>query len=81
MRTDAIPAFAKQETPIVHITIDNGIIGTGYAYTVGTGGSTVMAMIRDDMAPKLLGRYLALVEWIWKDLFFHVLKSEKGVSE
>ena len=39
VRTDAIQAFTKQETPIVRITTDDGIVGTGYAYTVGTGGS------------------------------------------
>ena len=56
VRTDAIQAFTKQETPIVRITTDDGIVGTGYAYTVGTGGSAVIAMIRDDLAPALIGR-------------------------
>ncbi len=80
VRTDAIQAFTKQETPIVRITTDDGITGTGYAYTVGTGGSAVVAMIRDDMAPKLLGRDPALVERIWKDLFFHVHANAVGAT-
>ena len=80
VRTDAIQAFVKQETPIVRITTDDGIIGTGYAYTVGTGGSAVLAMIRDDLAPQLIGRDPAMVEQIWKDLFFHVHANAVGAT-
>jgi L-alanine-DL-glutamate epimerase-like enolase superfamily enzyme len=80
VRTDAIQAFTKQETPIVRLTTDDGIVGTGYAYTVGTGGSAVVAMLRDDIAPKLLGRDPALIEQIWKDLFFHVHANAIGAT-
>ena len=80
VRTDAIQAFTKQETPIVRITTDDGVVGTGYAYTVGTGGSAVVAMIRDDLAPSLIGRDPALVEQIWKDLFFHVHANAVGAT-
>jgi L-alanine-DL-glutamate epimerase-like enolase superfamily enzyme len=80
VRTDAIQAFTKQETPIVRITTDDGIVGTGYAYTVGTGGSAVVAMIRDELAPTLIGRDPALVEQIWKDLFFHVHANAVGAT-
>ena len=80
VRTDAIQAFTKQETPIVRITTDDGIVGTGYAYTVGTGGSAVIAMIRDDLAPSLIGRDPALIEQIWKDLFFHVHANAVGAT-
>ena len=37
-RTDAIQAFVSQETPIVRIFDDDGAVGTGYSYTIGTGG-------------------------------------------
>jgi len=55
VRSDAIQAFTKQETPIVRIFTDDGVDGTGYSYTIGTGGSAVVALLRDDMAPWLLG--------------------------
>jgi L-alanine-DL-glutamate epimerase-like enolase superfamily enzyme len=80
VRTDAIQSFTKQETPIVRITTDDGIVGTGYCYTVGTGGSAVVAMIRDDLAQQLLGRDPALVEQIWKSLFFHVHANAVGTT-
>ena len=56
VRSDAIQAFTNQETPIVRIWTDDGADGTGYSYTIGTGGSAVLALLRDCMAPWLLGR-------------------------
>ena len=41
VRTDAIQSFATQETPMVRIHTSDGIVGTGYTYTIGTGGSSV----------------------------------------
>jgi len=70
VRTDAIQAFVTQETPMVRIRCDDGSEGTGYSYTIGTGGSSVVALLRDHLAPKLLGRDPDEVEAIWKDLFF-----------
>lgn len=68
-RTDAIQAFTSQETPIVRIVTDDGD-GVGYTYTIGQGGSSVVALIRDHMAPWLIGRDAAMVEELWKGLFF-----------
>ena len=42
-RTDAIQAFVSQETPIVRIFSDDGVVGTGYSYTIGTGGHAARA--------------------------------------
>jgi L-alanine-DL-glutamate epimerase-like enolase superfamily enzyme len=68
-RTDAIQAFITQETPMVRIHA-GGVVGTGYAYTIGTGGSSVIGLLRDHLAPRLIGRDAAEIEAIWKDLFF-----------
>ena len=77
-RTDAIQAFVTQETPIVRIRSDDGIEGIGYTYTIGTGGSSVMALLRDHLAPKLIGRDPDCIEAIWKDLFFHTHATAVG---
>ena len=69
-RTDAIQAFVTQETPMVRITCADGAVGTGYTYTIGTGGSSVVALLRDHLAPRLLARDATELEAIWKDLFF-----------
>ncbi len=78
VRTDAIQSFVKQETPIVRVTCDDGAQGVGYTYTIGTGGSSVIALLRDHLAPKLIGRDPAQIESIWKDLFFHTHATAVG---
>lgn len=70
VRTDAIQAFVQQETPIVRITCTDGAQGVGYSYTIGTGGSSVVALLRDHLAPRLIGRDPAGIERLWKELYF-----------
>ncbi|MBZ9995122.1 mandelate racemase/muconate lactonizing enzyme family protein [Mesorhizobium sp. BH1-1-4] len=69
-RTDAIQSFVSQETPIVTITDSDGAVGTGYSYTIGTGGSSVMRLLSDHLAPRLVGRDPDMIEAIWHDLEF-----------
>ncbi|MBW8638906.1 mandelate racemase/muconate lactonizing enzyme family protein [Hoeflea sp. WL0058] len=69
-RTDAIQSFDSQETPIVTITDSDGATGTGYSYTIGTGGSSVMRLLGDHLAPRLIGRDAERIEAIWHDLEF-----------
>ncbi|HWQ39100.1 MAG TPA: mandelate racemase/muconate lactonizing enzyme family protein [Burkholderiales bacterium] len=77
-RGDAIQSFPVQETPMVRIFADDGAEGTGYSYTIGTGGSSVVALIRDHLAPQLIGRDPQMVEQIWRDLFFHTHATAVG---
>jgi L-alanine-DL-glutamate epimerase-like enolase superfamily enzyme len=69
-RTDAIQSFVSQETPIVRIEDADGAVGTGYAYTIGTGGPSVMKLIERSLAPALIGRDADAIEKIWRDLLF-----------
>ncbi len=78
VRTDAIQSFVRQETPIVRITCADGAQGTGYTYTIGTGGSSVLALLRDHLAPLLVGEDAAEVERLWKRLFFHTHATAVG---
>ena len=41
VRTDAIQSFVTQETILLTLRCSDGVEGTGYAYTIGTGGSSV----------------------------------------
>lgn len=77
-RSDAIQSFTLQETPMVRIFCDDGSEGTGYSYTIGNGGSSVIALLRDHMAPRLLGKDAEMVEEIWKDLFFFTHATSVG---
>jgi L-alanine-DL-glutamate epimerase-like enolase superfamily enzyme len=78
VRSDAIQSFVAQETPIVRITCADGAQGIGYSYTIGTGGSSVVALLRDHLAPRLIGRDAAQIERLWKELFFHTHATAVG---
>ena len=69
-RTDAIQSFVSQETPILRITDADGVVGTGYSYTIGTGGSAIMSLLQHTLAPALIGREASQIERIWRDLLF-----------
>jgi len=77
-RTDAIQSFVSQETPLVRIVDRDGAIGTGYTYTIGTGGSSIMALLRDHLAPLLIGRDAESIEAIWRDLLFSTHATSAG---
>lgn len=77
-RADAIQAFTHQETPLVRIHDSDGATGRGYSYTIGTGGSSVIAMLRDHLAPALIGREADRVEAIWRDLFMRTHAMSVG---
>lgn len=77
-RTDAIQAFVSQQTPIVTITDADGATGTGYTYTIGTGGTAVLAHLRDDLAPQLPGREAEQIEAIWRALKYHTHATTPG---
>lgn len=78
VRTDAIQSFVKQETPLVRILADDGAEGTGYAYTIGVAGSSVVALVRDHLGPWLIGRDPAKVEEIWNGMLFFTHATTVG---
>ena len=77
-RVDAIQSFVSQETPFVRITADDGAVGTGYTYTIGTGGHAIVELLARNLAPQLIGRDPDQVEAIWKALFFHTHATAVG---
>jgi L-alanine-DL-glutamate epimerase-like enolase superfamily enzyme len=77
-RTDAIQSFVTQETVMVTVRCDDGSAGTGYTYTIGTGGSSIVALLNDHLVPRLIGRDPQQYEAIWRDLFFHTHATAVG---
>jgi L-alanine-DL-glutamate epimerase-like enolase superfamily enzyme len=77
-RSDAIQSFVVQETPMLRITCDDGSQGVGYSYTIGTGGSSVLALLREHLAPRLIGRDAGCIESIWRDLLFATHATSVG---
>ncbi|WP_062209185.1 mandelate racemase/muconate lactonizing enzyme family protein [Demequina oxidasica] len=77
-RTDAVQSFIKQETIFVEIETDDGRTGTGYSYTIGTGGRAVLSMLRDHLLPRLSGQEADRIESVWMDLFAHTRSTTTG---
>lgn len=77
-RTDAIQSFESQETPMVRIRDADGIIGTGYSYTIGQGGPAIMSLLRQTLVPRLIGREAEEIEGIWQSLLFSTHATAVG---
>ncbi|MDQ5819265.1 MAG: mandelate racemase/muconate lactonizing enzyme family protein [Actinomycetota bacterium] len=70
VRTDAIQFFAKQETIFVDIETEDGLVGTGYSYTIGTGGRAVLQLLKTDLLNFLVGEDARQIEALWRKLFW-----------
>ena len=60
------------------IQLDDGTEGLGYTYTGGRGGQAVLAMIRQDLGPFLIGREATDVEAIYEELQWHIHYVGRG---
>lgn len=70
LRQDAVQSFVKQETILVDIHTADGLSGTGYTYTIGTGGRAILELLRHDLLPHLVGENACQIESIWQKLFW-----------
>ncbi len=78
-RTDAVQSFVKQETVFVEVATDDGLTGLGYSYTIGTGGHAVLALLRHDLLPRLVGTEAGDIEARWNDLYAATRATSIGV--
>lgn len=62
----------------VTIRLENGLSGTGYTYTGGKGGRAILAMIKYDLAPMLIGKDASLVETLYDAMQWHIHYVGRG---
>lgn len=77
-RTDAIQSFDSQETPIVRISDSDGAQGIGYSYTIGQGGPAIMSLLKETLAPQLIGQDADQIDRIWRSLMFSTHATAVG---
>ena len=77
-RTDAVQAFLKQETLFVHVSTDDGLEGVGYSYTIGTGGTAVLALLRDYLLDQLIGLDADRIEHVWNQVYYSTRATTTG---
>ena len=68
-RTDAIQSFASMETLVVELRTSDGLTGTGYGYTIGTGGRAAKAYADHELKPLLDGEDCEAHQHIWDKMF------------
>jgi L-alanine-DL-glutamate epimerase-like enolase superfamily enzyme len=54
-RGDAIQRFDALELPIIEITDRAGRRAMGFGYTIGTGGTAILALLQDQLLQQLIG--------------------------
>lgn len=63
----------------VQVRTDDGAEGLGYTYTVGkTGGSALLAMLRDDLTPMLLDQDPRCIERLWERMWWRLHYVGRG---
>lgn len=60
------------------VSLDDGTTGTGYTYTGGRGGSAIASLIRQDLAPFLIGRDASGVEDLNDAMDWHIHYVGRG---
>ena len=66
LREDAVQTFEAMEMPFVEVFTDEGVSGTGFTYTIGTGGASVKRFIESDLKPLVIGEDPLNIERVWQ---------------
>src|SRR2546421_1302616 len=67
-RGDAIQQFDALELPIVTITDSANRAGIGFGYTIGTGGSSILELLRAELLDLLIGQDARRITFIHESL-------------
>jgi L-alanine-DL-glutamate epimerase-like enolase superfamily enzyme len=70
-------AIEREELITLELHAD-GLVGHGYAYTIGRGGRAIRALIEHDLAPLLVGRSAEDVEGLWELMWRRLLYVGRG---
>ena len=77
---DATNKVDGLEFIIVELETDTGLIGTGFTYTVDIGGSSILALTRDYLAPLVIGMDPLCYEQIWSKMQRQSRRLGTGVN-
>jgi L-alanine-DL-glutamate epimerase-like enolase superfamily enzyme len=69
--SDQIRNVSHIETIVTDVVADSGLVGTGFAYTSGIGGTAVRALIEAELAPFVTGKE-ASPRGRWHEAWMHV---------
>ena len=72
--------ITHHELVITRIATDANVEGIGWAYTVGTGGTGVAALLSDYLLPRIEGRDPAPIGHIWRELWKATHDAAGGIT-
>lgn len=75
---DATHKVTGLEFIVARLKTMSGATGTGFSYTVGVGGSAILALLEDYCAGILAGQNIGEPERIWRLLFDHLHRTGSG---
>lgn len=70
-------AIDTEELIVVRLTA-GGVVGEGYAYTIGRGGRAVRSLIEHDLAPAILGQDESQIDALWRLMWQRLLFVGRG---
>jgi L-alanine-DL-glutamate epimerase-like enolase superfamily enzyme len=68
---DTIHHVTHIEIVVADVRTDTGLVGTGFSYTSGVGGTTLRALLEKDLAPCILGEQVS-PRGLWHKCWHHV---------
>jgi len=68
-RGDAMQKFDALELPMVWLTDGAGRTGVGFGYTIGTGGTAILELIRAELLGRLIGQDARRITFIHEQLY------------
>ncbi|MEO8136316.1 MAG: mandelate racemase/muconate lactonizing enzyme family protein [Betaproteobacteria bacterium] len=68
---DTIHHVTHIEIVVTEVTTDSGLVGTGFSHTSGVGGTTIRALIEQDLGPFIVGAE-ASPRGLWSKCWKHV---------
>ena len=71
-------SIASFELVTVRLRDGDGAEGTGYTYTVGTGGAAVRALVERELRPRVLGEDGTRIEQLWQRLWWAIHYGGRG---
>lgn len=77
-RHDAIQAFTTMELLLVELRTTGGLTGTGYGYTIGTGGTAAKAFLDKELVPLLEDENCECHQHIQDKMIRHTRASSGG---
>jgi L-alanine-DL-glutamate epimerase-like enolase superfamily enzyme len=75
---DATHRVTGLEFIVTRLETDADVAGTGFTYTVGVGGSAILALLEDYCANVVLGHDIREPEKLWRHLFDHLHRTGSG---